>query len=564
MANQLKMAFIDAILTLHAQGWSQRAIARRLGVHRETVSRHVRLAGGISKPAILHAGTELDGGPPRAADIDFSKPANMHTGNLPPPASGSALAARHSYCDQFRDTIEAKRTAGLTAQRIYQDLVAEQSFARSYSMVQRYVRRLEQVQPLPFRRLECAPGEEAQVDFGVGAPIITDGGKRRKTHVFRIVLSHSRKAYSEAVDRQTADNFIRCLENAFAHFGGVPQTVVIDNLKAAVTEADWYDPELNPKLRAFAAHYGVAILPTRPRMPRHKGKIERGVGYVQSNALQGRSFTDLATQNEHLLAWEKNVADCRIHGTTRKQVGHLFREIEQPTLRPLPAERFPLFHEARRMVHRDGHVSVERAYYSVPVEYLTRSVWVRWDARLVRIFNHRLEQIAIHAKQPPGKFSTHPSHIATEKINGIERGAAWLLQKAGNIGPHAEQWAAAMLQLRGVEGLRVLQGLSALATKHGALAIDAACEVAESYRAYRLRTIRELVKRHAPQQVEFLSEHPLIRDLADYSTVAHRALNRSVTTANAAVPAGHGGRNQQDPQVPSPEPPSSFPSSLFR
>jgi transposase len=280
MANQLKMATIDAILTLHSQGWSQRAIARRLGVHRETVSRHVRLAAGISKPAILHAG------------------------NLPPRASGSALPARHSYCDQFRDTIEAKRAAGLTAQRIYQDLVAEQSFVRSYSTVQRYVRRLEQVQPLPFRRLECAPGEEAQVDFGVGAPIITDGGKRRKTHVFRIVLSHSRKAYSEAVDRQTTDNFIRCLENAFIHFGGSSQTVVIDNLKAAVTEADWYDPELNPKLRAFAAHYGVAILPTRPRMPRHKGKVERGVGYVQSNALKGRSFTNLAAQNEHLLAWE--------------------------------------------------------------------------------------------------------------------------------------------------------------------------------------------------------------------------------------------------------------------
>jgi len=555
MANQLKMAFIDAILTLHSQGWSQRAIARRLGVHRETVSRHVRLAAGISKPAILPAETGLDGTASSSPTIDFSKPANMHAGNLPPPAFVSP--ARPSYCDRFHDVIEAKRAAGLTAQRIYQDLVAEQSFARSYSTVQRYVRRLEQVQPLPFRRLECAPGEEAQVDFGVGAPIITDGGMRRKTHVFRIVLSYSRKAYSEAVDRQTTDNFIRCLENAFVHFGGVPQTLVIDNLKAAVTQADWYDPDLNPKLRAFAAHYGVAILPTRPRTPRHKGKVERGVGYVQSNALKARSFNSLAAQNEHLLAWEMNIADCRIHGTTRKQVGLLFRETERPALRPLPAERFPLFQEARRTVHRDGHVSVERAYYSVPVEYLTRSVWVRWNARLVRIFNHRFEQIAIHAKQPPGKFSTQTPHIATEKINGIERGATWLLQKAGHIGPHAEQWAAALLEHRGIEGLRVLQGLSALATQHGALAIDAACEVAQSYSAYRLRIIRQLVKRHAPKQVEFLSEHPLIRNLADYSAVAQRAMNRSVL-------AGHGGRNQQDPQVPSPEPPSSFPSSLFQ
>jgi len=555
MANQLKMAAIDAILTLHAQGWSQRAIARRLGVHRETVSQHVRLANGDSKPVILHAGTEGNGSPLPAPESDDSKPANLHAGDLPPPASLSL--AHHSYCDRFRDVIEAKQAGGLTAQRIYQDLVAEQSFARSYSTVQRYMRRLEQVQPLPFRRLECAPGEAAQIDFGVGAPIITEDGKRRKTHVFRIVLSYSRKAYSEAVDRQTTDNFIRCLENAFTHFGGMPQTLVIDNLKAAVTQADWYDPDLNPKLRAFAAHYGVAILPTRPRTPRHKGKIERGVGYVQSNALKARSFSSIAAQNEHLLSWETNVADCRIHGTTRKQVGLLFREIERPALRPLPAERFPLFHEARRTVHRDGHVSVERAYYSVPVEYLTRSVWVRWDSRLMRIFNHRFEQIAIHAKQLPGKFSTHASHIATEKINGIERGAAWLLQKAGHIGPHAEQWAAAMLERRGIEGLRVLQGLSALSTRHGAVAINAACEVAHSYSAYRLRTIRELVKRHAPRQVEFISEHPLIRNLADYSAVANRAMNQSVL-------AGHGGRNQQDPRVPSPEPPSSFPSSLFR
>ncbi len=562
MANQLKMAAIDAILTLHAQGWSQRAIARRLGVNRETVSRHIRLASSVSKPANVHAGAGVEGSPLPVAESDFSKPANVHAGNLSPP--GRHLPARHSYCDRFRDAIEAKRARGLTAQRIYQDLVAEQSFARSYSTVQRYVRRLEQVHPLPFRRLECAPGEEAQVDFGVGAPIITEDGKRRKTHVFRIVLSYSRKAYSEAVDRQTTDNFIRCLENAFAHFGGVPQALVIDNLKAAVTQADWYDPDLNPKLRAFAAHYGVAVLPTRPRTPRHKGKIERGVGYVQSNALKARSFSSMAAQNEHLLSWETNVADCRIHGTTRKQVALLFREIEQPALRPLPAERFPLFREARRTVHRDGHVSVERAYYSVPVEYLTRSVWVRWDARLVRIFNHRIEQIAIHAKQSPGKFSTHASHIATEKINGIERGAVWLLQKAGHIGPHAEEWAADMLERRGVEGLRVLQGLSALATRYGADAVDAACEVAKSYSAYRLRTIRQLVKRHAPQQVEFLSEHPLIRNLADYSAVAHRAMNHSVATAAAAVPAGRGGRNQQDPRVPSPEPPSSFPSSLFR
>lgn len=563
MANQLKMAIVQSILSLHAQGWSQRAIARKLGIHRETVARHVKLAAAAPKPANVHAGPGSGGEallPP--ADADLLRPANMHAGHSPsaePKGSASSDVApdRPRYCDRWRETIEAKRAQGLTAQRIYQDLVAEHGFQRSYSTVQRYVRQLERKQPLPFRRLECAPGEEAQADFGVGAPLIVDG-KRRKTHVLRIKLSHSRKAYSEAVDRQTTDNFLRVLENAFQHFGGVPQTLVIDNLKAAVTQADWYDPELNPKLRAFAAHYGLAILPTRPRTPRHKGKIERGVDYVQENGLRGRSFPTLEAQNQFLLHWETHVADRRIHGTTRRQVGLVFSQIERPALRPLPVERFPLFKEAQRTVHRDGHVSVEKSYYSVPPEYLARTVWVRWDGRLVRIFNSRFEQIAVHARQPPGKFSTQRSHIAEEKISGVERGASWLLAKAAGIGPHAESWAVAMLQTRGVEGLRVLQGLSALAAKHGSVAVDAACETARSYAAFRLRTVRELLKRQAPKQIEleFIAEHPLIRDLADYSLVARRAVERTALAA-------HGGRDQQDPQVPSPAPPSPFPSSLF-
>ena len=86
--------------------------------------------------------------------------------------------------------------------------------------------------------METLPGEEAQVDFGTGAPIHTPQRKRRRPWIFRIVLSHSRKAYSEAVYRQSTESFIQCLENAFRHFGGVPKRLVIDNLKAAVHKAD--------------------------------------------------------------------------------------------------------------------------------------------------------------------------------------------------------------------------------------------------------------------------------------------------------------------------------------
>jgi hypothetical protein len=237
-----------------------------------------------------------------------------------------------------------------------------------------------------------------------------------------VVLSHSRKGYCEVVFRQTTDDFITALENAFWHFGGVPKTVVIDNLRAAVKRLDWYDPELVPKLRAFEEHYGTTILPTRPYTPRHKGKVERGVDYVQENALRGRTFASLLEQNDFLSHWEATVADVRIHGTTRKQVRAHFDESEKNELLSLPTERFANFSEARRKVNRDGHVAIDHAFYSAPPEYVGRSVWARWDARTVRLLDDDLNTIAVFARSEPGKFNTKTQHIASEKINSIERG----------------------------------------------------------------------------------------------------------------------------------------------
>ena len=405
--------------------------------------------------------------------------------------------------------------------------------------------------------METAPGEQAQIDFGTGAPVIIPEGealpvgvktRRRKTHVFRIVLSCSRKAYSEVVYRQTAENFIRCLENAFQYFGGVPKILVVDNLKAAVLQADWYDPDLNPKIQAFAAHYGTVILPTRPRTPRHKGKIENQIGYVKDNALKGRSFPSLAAQNAHLLDWEDRVANTRIHGTTKQQINKVFEERERGALAPLPLERFPFFHEAQRVVSRDAHIEVDKAFYSVPPQYLGRTVWVRWDARMVRVFDHRLQQVAVHAKSEPGRFRTNPEHIAPEKISGVEKGAAYLLRKVGVIGAHAERWSQSMLQARGLPGVRVLVGLLSLDERHPWADVDGACEIAQTHGAYRLRVIRQLIKRGGArqEQFEFIQEHPIIRRLSDYGdlvrapggsfmTIAHRdvAGRRSVLGRSA-------------------------------
>jgi transposase len=537
MAHQLKMATVQQILSLHADGWSQRRIARELGVSRDAVARYVHLAQ--TAPAASQPTSDADGmepvgaisGPPAA-----SKPAKAPTGspaeNLPPAVADFLAKAfargRASACECYRDVIQAKLDQGFSAQRIYQDLVNEHGFASRYWSVRRYVQRLSGVSELPVRRIEVPPGEQAQIDFGTGAPVIGADGKRRKTHVFRVVLSHSRKGYSEATYRQTTDDFLLALENAFRYFGGVPKTLVIDNLKAAVLHPDWFDPELTPKVQAFCHHYGTVILPTRPRKPEHKGKIEAGVKYVQSNGLAGHKFSSLEAENQHLLAWEQSVADTRIHGTTKQQVGKVFREVEREALKPLPQERFANFREARRKVNRDGHVEVAKAYYSVPPEYLGREVWARWDARLVRIFNGRWEQIAVHVRHEQGRFSTHGQHLAKEKINGLEHGASYLLRKVSAIGPQTQDWAEAMLTARGIEGTRVLQGLLALTKKHTSQTLENACEIALSHGCFRLRTIRQLLKREAAKQepLPFLNEHPLIRPLDDYAAIIARAIHR--------------------------------------
>ena len=224
-------------------------------------------------------------------------------------------AGRPSHCEPHPACIEAKLEAGLSAQRIYQDLVTEAAFSGSYQSVKRFVRQVRRQQPQRVWRIEVEPGEEVQIDFGTGAPVIDADGRRRRPWVLRVILSFS------------------------------------------------------PKLSSFCRHYGCALPPCLPRTPEHKGKTENEIRHLKGNALRGRTFSSLSGENEFLGHWEKTVADVLIHGTTRKQVATLFAQ-EQKALLPLPPDLFPCFQEGRRTVHRDSYVEVDKAYYTVPPEYI--------------------------------------------------------------------------------------------------------------------------------------------------------------------------------------------------
>ena len=509
MANKLRMVKVQAITGLLERGWSYRRISRELGVHRQTVARYDRLRKAEqTKSSILPPGLEGESDP-KSSKVT--------------PGSDSQNPTSRSLCEPYRKEIEGKLEEGLTAQRIYQDLRYEHGFQGSYCSVKRYVRKIVKTGALPYRRIETAPGKEAQVDFGRGA-WVEEEGKKRRPWVLRVTLSHSRKSYSEALWRQSTEDFIRALEKAFRQFGGVPETVVIDNLRAAVKKADWFDPELNPIVEDFASHYGTVILPTRPYTPRHKGKVESGIKYLKNNALKGRVFSSLKEHNEFLLHWERNVAETRIHGTVRKQVREMF-ELERGHLKPLAEDVFVFYHEGRRKVHRDGHVEVDRAYYSVPPEYLRREVWVRWDGRLVRVLNQRLEEIAVHVKVAPGRFSTNPLHIDKRKTSIIERGNGYLLEQAGRIGRSSGAWAKAMLEVRGVQGIRALHGFIGLSRKYSAEAMNRVCEVALRGNIFHLQRIKELLKEFSSEgQAELSSEHEVIRPLEDYKKYTEEAV----------------------------------------
>lgn len=511
MANQLGMDKSLSIRTLRESGMSERAISESVGVSRGAVRRHL---AGIS-PSETTASSR-PGKAPTGSETSNSTTAPLGSAEAVEPPVAPVSRSR---CEPFREVILSKLEQGLDSQRIYQDLVEEHGFDEKYWSVRRFVKSLGASSALPFRRIEVDPGWELQVDFGAGRPCQDHTGSLRKTYIFRAVLSCSRKGYTEAVTRLTTESFIRSLENAFWRLGGVPRTVVFDNAKCVVLKADWYDPELHPKILEFSRHYGFTLLPTRPATPRHKGKVERGVDYVQENALKGRNFESLAAQNAHLDRWERTVADTRLHGTTKQHVGAAFESTEKACLQGLPKDRFPFYEESQRKVSRDGHVAVAQAYYSVPAEYLGHEVWVRWNSQTVRILNHRMESIAVHCTQAAGRFSTQGAHIHPSKSHMIERGVEYILRKVRFLGPHAARWAEATIESRGLPAARVLQGLLSLSQKYKAEQINHACDTAWRSQAFNYRVIRRLLEHQTAAQqqtLEFLDEHPIIRSVSEY------------------------------------------------
>jgi len=254
-----------------------------------------------------------------------------------------------------------------SAAQVFQRL-REHGFAGSYGLVKTYVHTVRPTRQPAFLKLAFAPGECAQVDWGMFGSVPV-GQTRRQLSFFVMVLCYSRLLYVEFTVSQTMEHFLACHQHAFDCFGGIPHKVMVDNLKSAVLKRAVGDaPVLNPKYLDFATHYGFTITPCNVGKGNEKGRVENGVGYVKKNFLAGLEIPDFSALKPAARHWLDTVANVRLHGETRAQPSVLW-QTERPALRPVPLQPFDIATVSQVRASRQFRITVESNRYSVPAQY---------------------------------------------------------------------------------------------------------------------------------------------------------------------------------------------------
>lgn len=466
----------EQIRVLLSQGLSIRKVALALGVSRQTV----RKFGSHAAPSAAEA-------PPAAPEwhsaVDW-------------PAAGNELAK------------------GTTIKQLHVELAPEATYAS-------FRRRLLSSVPRPVTatvRLEHKPGEQTQIDYCDGVPVVDRAtGECKKTHLFCGVLPFSSYAFGEFAWSQKLPSFIASHERMWAYFGGVTPYVVIDNLKAGVKSAHRYDPDVNPTYCEYGNHQGFAVLPARPYKPRDKACVEATIGVIQRGFFQevrNRTFYSLAELNAAFREYltRLNAAIMKDYGQSRaERFAH-----EQTLLRPLPAARFELFDWRSAKVHPDCHVQVEKNFYSVPYRTIGQTVRVRLSDKLVEVFTADHERLAAHARLSGlGKFSTDEQHYPDGKLS-IRRFEVRSAQaEAERIGPKLSEMVRSLFasshplrHLRRVQGILRLHQSGRVSTA----ALEYAADKALLFRKPTLNYVKACAEHYDANGARLILVKPLRAD----------------------------------------------------
>ena len=516
--NVLKPSLQTTIKTLLDNEISQREIERKIGIDRKTIRRYARSSyqsptenGDDSKsPTYLEVATGSDA---------FS------VQNPPPRPPASALKMpKHvlSACESHREWIEEQVRLGRNAMAIYQDLVELFGFTHRYNSVKRFVRLLKKKDPEQYDRLEYLMGEEAQVDYGQGAPTLHSSGKYRRPRLFIMTLKYSGGAFRKVVWNSSKQAWCRLHEEAFRYFTGCPQYVTLDNLKEGVIKPDIYEPDLNPLYAAMLKHYSAVADPARVRDPDRKGTVENAVKYTQNTALKGRKFESIEAQNEWLMHWEERWASPRIHGRAKRQVKELFQE-EKAYLQPLPLMSFRYFQQETRTVYDDGTTQIGQSYYAASPAPIGSQVAIRIYEDQIEILDPvRMEAIRRHPKsRRPGSLMMNPA----DRIFNPSRETDRLLAQAECIGPHTFDLCETWFKEEGRSGQRRMYALVNMVRHYAACYVEKAAEIAKGNGLRSSKAIRRIVESMAAEAVEpkaeeagrLTQEHALIRPGEDYA-----------------------------------------------
>lgn len=320
------------VRTLHQQGHSIRAIAELTGHSRNTIRRLLR----------------------QKAPQPFRQP------------------TRASKLDSFKPYLQQRyRECSLSGVRLWEE-IRPMGYDGSLDVVQRYLRTLKPERSGRAKltvRFETPPGQQAQADWAYCGRFET-AGQSISVYAFVMVLGFSRLRFVEFTTAMHIEHLLHCQMGAFSFFGGIPQSVLYDNMKQVkLDRATW-----NPLLLDFAGHYGFVPQTHAIRRPRTKGKVERLVGYVKDNFLNGRSFADLADLNAQARVWMHRVNGL-VHATTKVPPMELWRETEQQALVPLSSVApYQLCRQVTRKVDWEGLVRFERSRYSVPLQHAGQCV----------------------------------------------------------------------------------------------------------------------------------------------------------------------------------------------
>jgi transposase len=537
--NELSMQEQETILSLLRLGWSTRRVARETGHRRETITRYGVAAGllaptpiAVSKPA-SDAEVPADSKPATEGEVptdsksasEAEVPAALKPASAAGVPTGSAAgtpAKSRSSCEGHRPFITAEIAKGRNGTAIFQDLVEHHGYEGSYDAVKRFVRTLVPSAKKFSCRFETLPGQEAQVDYGEGAPTRdARSGKYRKPRLFVLGLSFSRHAFRKVVWRSSQQVWCELHEEAFAHFGGTPEWIRLDNLKEGVIEPDIYDPELNKLYAALLKHYNVIALPCRPYAPDLKGKVESAISYAQGTALKGKRFELIDEQNAHLMHWDERWASTRIHGTTKRQVREMFEE-ERPALKPLPVARFEYYRIVERRVAFDGYIEVDGAYYSSPSRYIGTTVIVHAGRFFIRQIDPTTHQLfREHPVTGKGMRRTVDADLPKQTPPQVEK----LVARIATLGQACAAFARAVETERGALALRSLFGVLDLARKYGPEALERACTMANAAKSSRYRFLRTYLQHHA-QPKPLTERHPIVGNINTYVDHVHTLTKR--------------------------------------